>query len=611
MCSVPSAWAIGVGIESLKHVADCASLALQSQTYLIDRTIMLDKLSEKFAPIVLATGLSVLTACSTSDRIPTGATQDEANAQSVSPREQVLYEILAAELAGRRGMLDIASQNYLSASRKTRDPRVAERATKLAIFGRDWKNAELAASRWSELSPENLEPYQILAQIHLNQGDVDGAVEAFQGLISHSPSPETGIQTTVSTLLHDANHRAALSVIRNLSETYRDNAMMEFGRARLLLSSNEKQTALTAIDRSLELNPDSNDAILLKGQILTELGKANEGYDYIRGRLNEDRDGLVIRLGLARMLVEAGLYDDASEEFEVIAEQAPDNANAMFSLGLLALESRRNIAAEKYLERVLELGQYESDSNYYLGRIADNRQEYEKALVHYNLVEDGDSVIDAQIRSAEIYAIIGQLDRAREQLTRLKLINTDSRLQIRLILSEGRMLRDAGEYPESLEVFEEGLENFPENVELLYAHALTAEHLDLDEEFESDLRKVIEIEPDNAHALNALGYFLVDRGKRLNEAEKYLNKAISLLPDDPAIIDSLGWLNYRKGNYAEAIVLLRKAFAKLVDPEIAAHLGEVLWVTGDEKSATEIWKKGLEKKPDDGLLKDVMERYIQ
>jgi Flp pilus assembly protein TadD len=135
--------------------------------------------------------------------------------------------------------------------------------------------------------------------------------------------------------------------------------------------------------------------------------------------------------------------------------------------------------------------------------------------------------------------------------------------------------------------------------------------LDLDEEFERDLRKVIELEPDNAHALNALGYFLVDRGKRLDEAEKYLTQAIALLPEDPAIIDSLGWLNYRKGNYDEALVLLRKAFGKLLDPEIAAHLGEVLWVTGDEKSATEIWNKGLEVTPDDGLLRGVMERYIQ
>ncbi|MDO6459556.1 tetratricopeptide repeat protein [Granulosicoccaceae sp. 1_MG-2023] len=561
---------------------------------------------------LLAAALScaVLSACTTNERGGAMAQDSVLQGTSVSPRSEVMFEVLAAELAGRRGMLDAATENYLSASAKSADVRIAERATKLAVFSRQWDKAAQAAGRWSTLDPDNLESWQLLGQISLYQGDAAAAEQAFLSLIERSPDTRAGVRTVVSTLLHESNFRLALDVMQGLSAKRPDSAMLWFGQARLQLSADDKSAALQSVERSLMLDDQSADAILLKGQILAESGRAAEGYDYVRGRLDDLQDPLVARLGFARMLVQAGRYDEASREFEVIAALAPDDANAMFSLGLLAIESRRTEAAEDYLERVLELGEYQSDANYYLARIADNRGEIQRALIHYEAVQEGDNVMDAHIRAAELVAASGDLDEGRTRIHRLRMINTDPRILLQLVLAEGRMLRDAGDYTESLSVFGEGLQQFPDNVELLYAHALTAERLGLDGDFEQDLRRVIELEPDNAHALNALGYFLVDKGHRLEEAEVYLNKAISLLPEDPAIIDSLGWLRYRQGDHEQAIALLRRAFSKLIDPEIAAHLGEVLWVTGDEKSAQEIWNKGLEKQPDDGLLRGVMERYI-
>ena len=553
---------------------------------------------------------AVLSACTTSERSGMMTPSEETRATSVSPRSEVMFEVLAAELAGRRGMLDTATENYLNASAKSADVRVAERATKLAVFSRQWDKARQAATRWTTLDAENLESWQLLGQIAMHQGDAEGAQHAFRSLIAHSPQTDDGIRTVVSTLLHETNFRLALDVMTAVNSEYPESAMLWFGQARLQLSADNKPAALEAVNRSLTLDAQSADAILLKGQILAESGRAAEGYDFVRGRIDDLDDPLITRLGFARMLVQAGRYDEASREFEAIAELAPDDANSLFSLGLLAIESRRTEAAEDYLERVLELGQYQSDANYYLGRIADNRGEVQRALIHYEAVQEGDNVMDAHIRAAELVAAGGDLDQGRTRIHRLRMINTDPRIQLQLVLAEGRMLRDAGEYQESLAVFDDGLSQFPDNVELLYAHALSAERLGLDADFEQDLRRVIELEPDNAHALNALGYFLVDKGHRLDEAEVYLNKAISLLPEDPAIIDSLGWLKYRQGEYQQAIALLRKAFSKLVDPEIAAHLGEVLWVTGDEQSAQDVWNKGLEKQPNDGLLRGVMERYI-
>ena len=559
--------------------------------------------------ILTALAVAVLSACTTNERAIMTTDRVE-RGTSVSPRSEVMFEVLAAELAGRRGMLDTATENYLSASAKSADMRVAERATKLAVFSRQWDKARQAATRWSTLDPDNLESWQLLGQIAMHQGDAERANQAFGALISHSAVTDDGIRTVVSTLLHESNFRLALDVMQAVSEQHPDNPMLWFGQARLQLSTDNKTAALDAVDRSLVLDDQSADAILLKGQILAESGRAAEGYEFVRSRIDDLDEPLITRLGFARMLVQAGRYDEASREFEVIAELAPDDANTLFSLGLLAIESRRTEAAEDYLERVLELGEYQSDANYYLARIADNRGETQRALIHYEAVQEGDNVMDAHIRAAELVAAAGDLDQGRTRIHRLRMINTDPRILLQLVLAEGRMLRDAGEYEESMGVFDEGLSQFPDNVELLYAHALSAERLGLDADFEQDLRRVIELEPDNAHALNALGYFLVDKGRRLDEAETYLNKAISLLPEDPAIIDSLGWLKYRQGEHQQAIALLRKAFSKLVDPEIAAHLGEVLWVTGDEQSAQDVWNKGLEKQPDDGLLRGVMERYI-
>ena len=180
-----------------------------------------------------------------------------------------------------------------------------------------------------------------------------------------------------------------------------------------------------------------------------------------------------------------------------------------------------------------------------------------------------------------------------------------------MINSESRMLNADSQYQESLELLTDGIEQYDEDPALLYSRALVAERLNQQELFETDLKKVIEVQPDNSHALNALGYFLVDRNLRLSEAEVYLEKAHELSPDDAAITDSLGWLYYRQGRYVDSLKLLRKAYAAFPDAEIAAHLGEVLWVSGDQVEATKVWEEALQDAPDDDLLNSVMKKYIR
>ncbi len=556
---------------------------------------------------------AVVVSCTGSDRVVSQTTTPAPVPVSVSPYSEIIFDVLTAELAGRRGMLDVAADNYLSAANKTSDARVAERATKLAVFGRDWNQSEIAGKRWVALDPEKLEARQLLAQIQLTLGKVSGVTESLVGLIEFSKNNESGMHIAVSTLLADTNTRVASDVVNKLQALYPESHLIHYASAHQLFSQSHHDTAMVAVDKSLELNNEYPDAHLLKARILVNTSRATEGYSYLRKQISKNPKVAQLRLDLARLLVEKKQYDEASLEFDKIAELAPDDADTLYALSLLAIESRRTEQAETYLQNVLELGRHENESHYFLGRILENKQDFESALAHYEQVQTGENVLDAQIRASQIYGAIGQFRKGRERLQRLRMLTKDASTQIRITLTEGRMLRDKGDYEESLKVFEDGLELYPNNVEILYAHALSAEQLNQDDKFEENLRAVIKIDPNNAHALNALGYFLVDRGKRLSEAEKYLKKAISLIPEDPAITDSLGWLRYRQGDYAQAIALLKKAFNVIADPEIAAHLGEVLWVTGDQKSATDVWNKGLQykSKSHNDVLKNVMDRYIQ
>ena len=290
---------------------------------------------------------------------------------------------------------------------------------------------------------------------------------------------------------------------------------------------------------------------------------------------------------------------------------APDNADVVLSLGLMALESRRLVESKAYLTSVLSLNQRTSDAHYYLGRIADSQRDYETAIDHYSRVHSGEQQLDSQTRITELLALLGHVDQARFRLQRLRELNSGEDQQIHFLLVENKILRETGHHSEALDLLTSALEQYPDNVEILYARALAAEKLGQEDLFEQHLRTVLQIEPDNARALNALGYFLADRSRELDEAERYIRQAISIMPTDPAIIDSLGWLSYRQGNYAEALQLLRKAYQLLFDPEIAAHLGEVLWVSGDKKSATEVWNDALEQSPEDALLKGVIDRFSE
>ena len=531
---------------------------------------------------------------------------------SVSDQSDLVFNILSAEIASRRGLVDIASQNYFAASNATDDPRVTERAVKLALYSRDWQLARDASARWVELAPENVEAWQFRAQASMQARDVDTATAAMEQVVELSDGqPGEVIPSLVDSILRQSDAEVGSELLQRLAQRFPDSADAQYGIGRFALSRGERELALEAFERALAIDPDNAGTLLERARLQLIAGDGDTALDPVVSYLDQSPDDLNTQLGYVRLLIESGKFDRAAERFELIEETFPQDADALYTIGLMALDIKRFESAESYLTSVVTLDRHQDAAYYYLGRISDSRREYREAIERYSIVQSGENFFDAQIRAAELYGVIGEVDDGRKLIARLKGFTDEKSIQIELISSESRLLNGNDMYDESFDVLTGGLDQYNDDPSLLYSRALVADALDQRDVFETDLGKVIQLQPENGYALNAFGYFLADRDERLDEAEGYLELAHKLLPEDAAVTDSLGWLYYRQGKFEESIELLQKAYGMMADSEIAAHLGEVLWVSGDQASATKVWEEALRETPDHDLLNSTMKKYTR
>ncbi|MHA1568951.1 MAG: tetratricopeptide repeat protein [Alphaproteobacteria bacterium] len=523
---------------------------------------------------------------------------------------ELLYYLLAAELAGQRGRLDIAVPYYLKAAELSRDPEVVERATRIAVYARDDASALAAARLWVELKPDNPEAHQVLAALLLRTGEVDEAIPHLERVLSHDgQNGRNGYMLITSLLSKEKDKQVAMAAMERLIEKRRQSPEALYAYARLGLLVGSLRKAEQAIDQALALRPDWPEALILKAQILLREGKHREALAFLKDTVEEHPDNVALRLVYARKLVDEKQYEAAREQFEILLDYQPDAPDALYALGLLNLQTRRPEEAQHNFERLIELGQRVDESYYYLGQAAEMRKQTEEAIRYDREVRKGQHYVDAEIRIAVLLAEQGDIEAARERLQNVSATTLDT--ELRLFLAEGEILVQAGRLEEALEVYNMALQQMPGNADLLYARALVNEKLDNIDAAVADLQRIVDKNPDNPQALNALGYTLVDRAGRVNEGLIYIEKALKLKPDDPAIMDSMGWALYRLGRHREALRYLQQAFDKLNDPEIAAHLGEVLWVQGDQEQARKIWEKALRETPNDKVLLNVIQRFAQ
>ena len=540
----------------------------------------------------------------------TGVTGDGATPAPAGPglTKDVLYRLLVGEIASQRNDLPYSLENYLAVARETGDAGVAARATKLAVFVRADEEALEAARLWSVADSSSVEARQVLASLLIRTGDIDGAVEHLETIVEMvSDPPGAGFHRAAELLSAEKDGESAVAVMKRLVLGREDSAAAQLALGRLLARHERLEEALATVDRAYELSPDDAPTAVLRARLRHRANDVDGAFAVLAEFIERVPDSGMVRMAYARMLVDTKRYDQARAEFERLVADEPENDDARYALGLLLLQTKRLDEAAEQFERLASRNARHDAAFYYLGRIAEAQQRFGDAIDAYRRVRRGEHGLNAQIRVAVLLADNGNLDAARRHLHGLHSENTQE--TVRIYRAEAGLLTRAERYEEAMAVFDASLRELPANSDLLYSRGMLAEKMDRLDLVERDMRAIIARDPDNADALNALGYTLADRTDRYEEAYSLIMRAIELKPDEPYIVDSLGWVLYRMGRHLEALEHLRRAMSLEADPEIAAHLGEVLWVLGNRAEAREVWSTALEAAPDDERLLDVIERF--
>lgn len=521
----------------------------------------------------------------------------------------ILYKILLAEFAGQRGKLDVSVENYMDLARSTRDPKIVERAARIAVYARDADAAMEAAQLWVELDPLNPDPHQVLAVMALRDGNVEEALSHLDDILDYSHGKlDQKLWMIANMLGREKDRELIMNVMERLVSSRADAPEALYAFAHIAARLGEFERAADLLERTLEIAPDNINAAMSYISILQRQDRGNDAITWLEKHLKDrgDDNDFNLRLAYARLLTDAQRFDDARRQFEILSVQAPNNTDVLYALGLLYLQANRLDQAETYFKRLSEKTERHDDARYYLGRIAEERKELEKASIWYEGVDSGDNYFDAQVRYALLMAKRGEIDSARNHLNSIRTEGANESMI--LIQAEGELLTEEKRYEDAMDVYDNALKaGF--NADLLYARAMLAEKMDRMDILEKDLREILKEDPDNAQALNALGYTLADRTGRYDEAYTLIKRALELSPGDFYILDSMGWVLYRQGKLEEAVDYLRKAIDLRSDPEIAAHLGEVLWVMGDKQGAKAVWETALQATPEDQRLLDVIQRF--
>ncbi len=522
----------------------------------------------------------------------------------------ILFDFLLGETALQRGDQEIATRTYLKLARSTRDPRVAQRATEIALHSRQAAPALEAAKIWVELDPNSVTARQTIAALLVNSDRLDEARPHLEKLLaSEGGSIDEAFMQLNSLLVRNSNKNATFELVRQLAQPYPELPEAHFAVSQAAWFANHFDIALAEMKQALVLRPEWEMAAIYQGRILARTSNAN-AMEFYKGYLKTYPKANDTRITYARLLLVEKDYVKAREQFERLLAENPGNADVALAVGLLSMELREYDIAESNFKKALELDYRDPGMvRYYLGGICEKTQRSGEAMEWYRSVTGGSQYIPAQIRYAVLLTKKGKADEALKHLQQLPAANNQQRAQ--LIIAESQLLRETGAYQKAFQLLSDGLEKLPDHVDLLYDRALAAEKIGKSDIMEQDLRKLIQLKPDHAHAYNALGYGLAEHSDRLPEALELIEKAIMLSPNDPYIMDSLGWVHYRMGNLNQGLSYLRQAFGMNPDPEIAAHLGEVLWVQGIKDEAKEIWQTALKNNPGNETLISTMKKFMK
>ncbi|MBK7416694.1 MAG: tetratricopeptide repeat protein [Dechloromonas sp.] len=520
---------------------------------------------------------------------------------------RTVFQALVGDIALQRGDIEMGVGAWADLAQRTRDPQVIARATEVAAFARKYDLAIELNKLWLEVDPESVKAQQTQSSLMVLSNRLDDLAPQLATVLEQDKaSLPANLMHLNRMLARHGDKKAVQRLVDRLATPYNEVPEAHFAMGQAAANTSDFMRAQSEFEKALQLRPDWEPAALARAHLQARQSSQtaiSSLSDFVE-RYPNARDA---RLALARLLISEKKYDTARTQFDRLIKDNPDNPEVIYPVAMLALQQGDSTTGRAQLEKLLKSDfPDKSTVHFFIGQIDEDQKQLEPALEHYRQVTVGDQYINARARAAQILLKLGRPDEAREMIHSTQASNNNERTQ--LILAESQLLREAGKHAEAYALLESALAKQPDNTELLYETALTAERLGKADVLEKHLMRLLEIKPDHAHALNAMGYSLAERNIRLNEAHQFITQALSLAPEDPFIMDSMGWVLYRQGKLNEALTTLENAYKLKADPEIAAHLGEVLSALNRKDDARLLLKNAAKKNPENEVLSSAIKK---
>lgn len=516
-----------------------------------------------------------------------------------------LYPLLVAEIALRRRDYHTALRHYMELAPRLRDREISAQAARLAQYLRQEEEAMAATALWVELEPDNRIARLALANLQARRGMGTEALAQMAVVARAGGAPNFSALARGFEQLGKTDQDQLLAGVGALQEEFPGNTQLLLCKSLMLAALGRREQALQELQPVFDSEPGQLQALVLDASLRQELDLKQGIYDRIKAALREQPEQDQLRLQYARLLTRTDL-SEARRQFQLLSDKSPDDPDLLLSLALIQRDLGELDAAHGKLERLLELDSGRSEADYLLGQIAEQQQRYQDALKHYMRIPPGPNFINANRRLGRMLLGAGHREQHSEHFGKLR--DQYPHLQAQLFVLEVESLHNQRLYMFSTEVLDRALSALPEQTDLQYLRSVAWEKQGNLARMEADLRAILLREPDNATALNALGYTLANRTRRYREAQQLIERALQLEPDEPAILDSFGWVRYHLGDREQALEYLRRAYGMFPDPEVAAHLGEVLWSMGRADEALDIWKTALSESPEHEIVLETMQR---
>lgn len=546
------------------------------------------------------------------DQVPTATTESsnptaqlDTTADQSSFESSTLYSLLVAELAGQRGLPKVTLHNYIQEARKTGDLGIIKRAAEIAEELQDEESLLEIALLWTEAEPENSVPFSIASKELVRQGRYNEAQPILKRSLELNRVGVIDTLASYGKTMKTEERQAYLTFFDELLQESPENPYYLYAKASLLTHEGRLEEALALSQKALQSEPKYDRAILLEADLQAKLGHLDTAIGHLREHLSwvdrkKYRNHKQFRILYTRLLLEKNQFAEAKAQADIVALKNRHDENVLFYLGVLMLEYELLDTSERYLSLVADLAGFNGALRYYHGRIAQLRGHYQQAIDYYVNVDDTRYIVSSFNEISNI------LDKPENQPQIADIFSTARNKYPNyspiLYSVESNWLLSKKLHKSALRLLNEGLEQYPKDVRLLYSRGMLWEEFDDLLKMETDLRVLLDIQPRNASALNALGYTLTDRTQRHTEAEKLIRQALAIKPEDPAVLDSMGWVLHNLGKYDNALKYLIQAYNIFPDPEIAAHLGTVYWKMGQREKALKVWDNALKEHPEHPLL---------